>query len=89
MQVHVEIEYYFIKYFKHSVGFDALYIALSFTKGGAHTHFIDSSDIHAFRSVHISPALTRSLTLQHFDLDDALEICNKTLLNFYPILLHM
>ena len=46
-QFHVEIEGYSVAYFECIAAFDAPYRWTS-VKGGAHTHSVDSSDIHAF-----------------------------------------
>ena len=56
-QSRVEIEGYSITYFDCIAAFEAPYRWTS-VKGGAHTHFVDSSDIHA-STLHVwAPPLT-------------------------------
>ena len=45
-QSRVEIEGYSVAYFDHIAAFEVPY-RWTFVKGGAHMHFVDSSDIHA------------------------------------------
>ena len=46
-QSRVEIEGYFVVYFDCIAAFEAPY-RCTCVKGGAHMHFVDSLDIHAF-----------------------------------------
>ena len=58
--------------------------------GEAHTYLIDASDIPScIHKVHMSPCLSRSSIRQHFEVDDAFEICGQLIFNFYLGLPHM
>lgn len=57
LQSRVEIEGYSIVYFNRIATFEASYRWTSI-KGGAHTHFVDSSDIHASTKYVWTPPLT-------------------------------
>ena len=66
-QSHVEIEGYSVMYFDHIATFKVLYRWTS-VKGGAHTHFMDSLDVHAFMNRVWAPPL---MEVQQYDTSNA------------------
>ena len=55
-QSRIEIEYYSVAYFKHTTKFERWTSA----KGGAHTRFIDTSDIYVFTHCVWAPLLAEA-----------------------------
>ena len=73
---------YSIAYFEHITKFDMLQPSAS-GKGGAHMHFIDTSDIHAF-TIAYEPVLSRSSVLQRVKPCDLLQKRDRIIFDFYP-----
>ena len=48
---------------------------MSLRRDGAHTHFVDASDLHTF--------ISGSLVPERVKLGDALKICNRIIFDFY------
>ena len=83
-QSRVEIEHYSIVYFERITALKALYCS-AFIKGGTHACYVDFDAALQ----HMSPALNGSTALQRCEHDNAVEICNRIMFDFYPGLPHM
>ena len=87
-QSRVEIEGYSVAYFDRIVAFEAPYRRTS-VKGGAHMHFVDSTRYSCIYAARMSPALSGSSAIRHFEGSDAIEIRDGMTFDFYTGLPHI